>query len=369
MNKIANKMITRLVLLTVGFLLAGTSLMAQVSESKQIRRSFRIEKSTIVDIDNKYGDVTIETWEKDSVLVVIDYTVSEKNHERLRNRAEQIRFELSKSGHYLVINTIIGSNKNMLLGELARLKESIGMNESQVQINIKVFMPDNLDLRIRNKFGNVFIENYQGDITIDMANGRLKAHDLSGYVNLKINFADAIINSIDSGNLEIYYSEMNLTLARKLRISSKTSNITITEVTQMLVNSSRDDYRIRMITDFETQASWTDFSITEFKRKSDIRMNYGDLTIERIRPGIDKIIIDAKSTKINLCFDKEMDVNFDIITNRDLSLPLDATIDKSEQLNDKEKIMRYLGRTGKMEIEKPKLILNTTSADINILKR
>jgi len=162
---------------------------------------------------------------------------------------------------------------------------------------------------------------------------------------------------------------MNLTLARKLRITSKTSNITITEVTQMLVNSSRDDYRIRMISDFETQASWTDFSITEFKRQSDIRMNYGDLTIERIRPGIDKIIIDAKSTKINLFFDKEMDVNFDIITNRDLSLPLDATIDKSEQLNDKEKIMRYLGRTGKMDIEKPKLILNTTSADISILKR
>jgi len=159
MNKIANKMITRLVLLTIGCLLAGISLMAQVSESKQIRKSFRIEKSTIVDINNKYGDVTIETWENDSVLVIIDYTISEKNYERLRSRAEQIRFELSKSGHYLVVNTIIGSNKNMLLGELARLKESIGMNESQVQINIKVFMPDNLDLRIKNKFGNVFIED------------------------------------------------------------------------------------------------------------------------------------------------------------------------------------------------------------------
>lgn len=364
---IKNKLVLALILMV----LCGieTQIFAQVSESKQIKKGFKVEKSTIVDINNKYGDVTIETWDKDSVLVQIDYTISEKNYERLKNRTDQLNFELLRSGHYIVVNTIIGSSSNLLMGEIKRFKETIGMNEAQVQINIKVQIPDNLDLRIKNKFGNVFVEDYQGDITIDMANGRLKAHDLSGYTNLKISFGDAIINSIDSGHLEVYYSEMNLVYGRKLRVTSKTSNITITEVKQMLVNSSRDDYRIRMISDFETQASWTDFSINEFILKSDIRMNYGDLTIERIRPSVDQIIIDARSTKINLFFDKEADVNFDIITNRDMSLPLDATVDSTERLNDKEQIMRYVGRTGEVEVDKPKLIMNTSSAEIKILRR
>jgi hypothetical protein len=369
MNKSINKNLVVTVMIGLLVFVSALGAYAQVSESKKITKGFNVEKSTIIDINNKYGDITIETWDKDSVMVYIDYTVTEKNYERLKRRNEQIGFELSRSGHYIVVNTIVSSSKNMLLGELSKLKESIGMAESQVQINIKVKLPDNLDLRIKNKFGNVFIGDFKGDLTIDMANGRLKAHDLTGYVNLKISFGDAIINSIDSGHLEIYYSEMNLGTARKLRVTSKTSNITITEVNQLLANSSRDDYRIRMIAEFETQANWTDFSITEFRSKSDIRMNYGDLTIERIRPSIDKIIIDARSTKINLFFDKEIDVNFEIVTNKDMVLPNDASIDKSELINDKDKIMRYLGRTGNIEVGKPKLILNTSQADIKIHKR
>jgi hypothetical protein len=124
-----------------------------------------------------------------------------------------------------------------------------------------------------------------------------------------------------------------------------------------------------MITDFETQSSWTDFSINEFISKSDIQMNYGDLTIERIAPSVEKIYIDAKSTKINLFFDMNADVNFDIITNRDMDLPLDAKVDSTERLNDKEQIMRYVGRTGKIDQQEPRLIMNTNAADIKILKR
>jgi len=361
-----------LVSLTAIFLLVTASSLhawAQVSESKQLTKGFGVDKSTIVDINNKYGDITLETWDKDSVLVTIDYTITEKNYERLRSRSEQLSFELSRSGHYIVVNTIIGGSKNLLVGELNRFKETIGMADAQVQINISVKLPDNLDLRVKNKFGNIFIDDYKGDITIDMSNGRLKAHNLLGYSNIRISFGDAIINQIDSGHLEVFYSDMNLTTARKLRITSKTSNITITEVTQMLVNSSRDDYRIRMITDFETQSSWTDFSINEFISKSDIQMNYGDLTIERIAPSVEKIYIDAKSTKINLFFDMNADVNFDIITNRDMDLPLDAKVDSTERLNDKEQIMRYVGRTGKIDQQEPRLIMNTNAADIKILKR
>lgn len=367
-SKKPNRIIAFILLCVITFFGAG-QVNAQVSETKEIKKGFSVEKSTIVDINNKYGDVTIETWDKDSILVFIDYTITDKNFDKLKSRAEQIHFELLRSGHYIVINTIISSSRNMLLSELIKLKETIGMAEAQVQINIKVFLPDNLDLRIKNKFGNVYINDYKGDITLEMSNGKLKAHDLSGYVNMQVSFGDVRINSIDSGSLEVYYSEMNLVSARKLRITSKTSNITITEVSQMLVNSSRDNYRIRMIADFETQSNWTDFSITEFKQKSDINMKYGDLTIERINPGFEKILIDAHSTKINLFFDKEADANFDIITNRNMDLPLDAIIDSSEQLNDKERIMRYLGRTGEVGIAKPQLILNTSSADIKIFRR
>ena len=369
MKKAIQKTIRNLVLAVTALLLTGASVWAQVSDSKEITRGFKVDKSTIVDVGNKYGDVTVETWDKDSVWAEIKYTVSEKNYERLDKKMGEISFELTQSGHYVVINTIIGESKNMLISELVKFKETIGVGESQVEINIHLKIPNNLDLRIKNKFGNIYVDDYKGDISIDLSNGKLKAHELTGYTTIILRFGDAIVKQIDSGNLEIYYSEFNLANSRRLRITSKTSDITITEVEQLLVNSSRDEYRIRMINDFETEANWTDFSINEFSQKSDIRMNYGELTIENIHPSLEKMMIDAKSTRINLYFNRESDVNFDIITNKDLNLPNEASIDSTEAINEKEKVMRYMGRTGKIEKGKPKLILNTSSADITILKR
>ncbi len=342
---------------------------AQVSESEHISRGFVVDNSTIVDIGNKYGDIVIKTWDRDTLWVQVDYKASGKNYESLRQKMSDIDFELTQSGHYVVINTIIGESKNRLLDELKKLKETIGFGETEVEINMKITLPDNLDLRIKNKFGNVYLDDYNGDVTLNMDNGRLKAHNLNGYVNMKVNFADAIINHIESGRLEVYYSDMNLTSARRLRIDSKTSNITITEIASLFVNSSRDDYRIRMISDFETVSDWTDFSISEFTKQTDVRMNYGDLTIENIHPGFEHLVVDANSTKIKLFFDREADVNFDITTNKDISMPIEAQIDSTQRINENEKIMRYIGRTGKIETQKPRLILKTNSSDISILKR
>jgi hypothetical protein len=369
MKKIVSHTLTGLFLMAFALFLTSTTTFGQVTESRQLTKGFKIAKNSVVDIGNKYGDISIETWNKDSVKVEIFVQVSDKSRDKLRKKMDGISFELTQTGHYIVINTMVGDTKNMLFNELNKFKENIGISESQVEINMKLSIPDNLELRVSNKFGNVYIDDYKGDLTIDMSNGKLKANDLTGYVNLKINFGDAIINTIDSGTLEIYYGKLNLSSAKKIKITSKTSDITITEVEQLLVNSSRDSYRIRMIDDFETESSWTDFSITEFKHKSDVKMNYGDLSIENVKNGFENIFIDAHSSKISLCFDKKTDVNFDITTDKNLNLPMNSKIDKKEQIDPAEKLVRYYGRTGDVKIEEPKLILKTSSGEITILKR
>ncbi|MDA3879771.1 MAG: hypothetical protein PF436_05220 [Prolixibacteraceae bacterium] len=342
---------------------------AQISESEHISRGFIVNSSTIVDISNKYGDIVVKTWDRDTLWVQIDYKVSGENYDQLKLKMNEINFELTQSGHYVVIDTKIGAPQSRIMKEFRKLKETIGFNDTEVEINMIITLPENLDLHLNNKFGNIYIDDYNGDITIDMANGRLKTHNLNGYANLKINFTDAIINHIEHGNIEVNYSDLNLTSTKKLRINSKTSNITITEASSLFVNSSRDDYRIRMISSFETTSSWTDISISEFTKESDIRMNYGELSIDKIKPNFDYLVVDANSTKINLIFDRNADINFDITTNKDISMPLDATIDSTERINPNEKVMRYIGRTGKIDISDPRLILKTKSSDINILKR
>jgi hypothetical protein len=369
MKKIGTSVYFSLLVLILSFMCCSHTSYGQVTESRKLSKAFKINKSTIADIGNKYGDISIETWEKDSIAVDIFVQVSDKSRDKLRKKMDGISFELTQTGHYVVVNTQVGETKNVIFNEFTKFKENVGMGESQVEINMKIRVPNYLELRITNKFGNVYIDDYLGDITIDMANGKLKANNLSGYLNLKISFGDAFLNTIDSGALEVYYGKLSLSSAKKLRITSKTSDITITEIEQLTVNSSRDTYRIRMIDDFQTESSWTDFSITEFKHKSDVKMNYGDISIENIRNTFESIVINARSSKINLCFDKKTDVNFDIISNKDLNLPINSKIDKKEEIDPAEKFIRYTGRTGDIKIDEPKVVLKSDSGEITILKR
>lgn len=357
-------------------LLPGTTLLAQVSKTNEIVKTFKADKSTIVDIENKYGDISIETWEKDSVRVDIKYTVSEKNTERLNKKLKELDFELTQSGHYIVINSIITESKKGFLGIIGEeidkavdvFRETLGTNESSTEINISVKMPDDLDLRIKNKFGNLYIVDYSGETNFELSFGKLKANELSGYTTMKLTYIDAMVKKIDSGNLGVYFGTFSISEARKLRIDSNTSKINITNVEQLIATSKVDVYRIRMINDFETEANWTDFSISEFSNKSEVKMNFGELTIEKVQPSIDKMVIEAKSTRINLYLADKTDLNFDIVTNKDVSLPDEAKIDTTEMLNDKDKVIRYMGRTGKIDKGEPKIIMNTTSSEISILK-
>ena len=135
----------KLILLTLLLFTVGLA-NAQVSDRKELTKGFLVDKGTIVDVSNKYGDITVNTWDKDSVWVEINYEVSDKNYERLRKKMNEISFELTQSGHFVVVNTVISSSRNMLLDELTKLKETIGVGESQVEINIKLTLPDNLNL-------------------------------------------------------------------------------------------------------------------------------------------------------------------------------------------------------------------------------
>lgn len=353
------------ILLTMPF----AKLSAQVTETKDIKKTFAINKSTVVDIGNKYGDISIETWEKDSVKVEIQLKVTDKNRDKLRAKMNTISFDFTQSGHYIVANTIIAENKSSITKEVKRIAENVGVTDASVQITMSVKVPDKLNLRVTNKFGNVYLDDYNGNATINMAHGKLKAHNLTGITNLKIQSGDAIINSIETGNLEIYYSGFNLSNANKIRITSNTSDISITKVSQLIVNSKRDIFRIRMINNFESDASWTDFAINEFNIKSTIKMNFGDLTIEKIKSTFESIVINARSTKINLYFDRQSDINFDITSNREVTLPVGAKIDTTEKIDEKEKIMRYKGRTGVgIPVGNPKLLLTSSAAEIKIMK-
>lgn len=343
---------------------------AQIQRDAWYSNRFASNNSTIVDLESKYSNINIQTWEKDSVIVDVHVVVSESTEAKAESRIREVQLDLSQTNNFIVVRTMLQSERrNAIINELSKIKENVGVGNATVEIEMNLIVPSNLALQISNKFGNIYLEDFDGDLKIDLSNGKLKANAINGYGNIRLNFSDAIIDKFESGRIEVFYGDLNLGSSNKLRINSKTSDVTISEVAQLTVNSTRDNFHIRSVGRLETQSSFTDCDISELLGSSKINMSFGDLSIERIASNFADISIESKSANINLNFLKNSNFNFDITTNRQVEMPTDTKMESSKASGSEDKSIQYFGKVGNVGNEEPRLTIKSLSGNIVITKR
>jgi len=360
------KRIKKHIILFLFFALTPVLLLAQFTETREINKRFKIDPDTRVEITNKYGKVELNTWDKDSAVFNISIRVEDKKLSKLEKSLNDIDFEITDSQHFLIFRTKIGENQSQLEKEFQKFKETLLQADGKIEINYIVWLPKNNTLKVENKFGDIFIGDYLGEVDITLSNGNLKAHDFSGKTNLFLSFADATINEINSGRLDCNYSEIYIKKAGSLRLTSKSSDFEVNEITQLDTDSRRDKFRIRSAELVEAKGSFTNFRISKLTDRITLRAEYGDIEIEKIATDFSNIYIESKSTDIDLYFDEKSSFKFEINnTKAETSFGREMKVENEETLDEKEKKVRLTGNFGEQS-DNVKLLINATSGEINI---
>ncbi|MEN8115927.1 MAG: hypothetical protein ABFS16_03050 [Bacteroidota bacterium] len=340
---------------------------AQFTETKEINKQFKVSPETQIEISNKYGKIEINTWEKDTVVFDIKIRVEEKKLSKLEESIEGIDFDITDSEHYLIVRTDVGKNKSSLGREITRFKETMLNTGSNIQIDYTVWMPVGNELNVENKFGDIYIDDYSGDVKINLSNGNLKAHDFDSELDLTLNFADVSINSINRGRLECNFSELYIKKAESLRIKSKSTDFEILEIKDLNAGSRRDKFRIRLAETVDAQSSFSSFRLNELTNELTLRSEYGDIDIEKTPPDFSNIVIESKSTDINLYFAEESKFDFEIThTKSELDFCPEVEIAEEEILDEKMKKIKLTGNFGEKAENKTRLHINASSGEINI---
>ena len=349
------------------FLMIPMFVAAQFTETKQINKRFKITPETRVEITNKYGEIKINTWEKDSIIFEVKIKVEDKKLSKLEKALDDVDFDFINSQHFVIARTKVGENRSGIEKEIANFKESVFQSDSKIEIDYTVWMPKTNQLKVENKFGDIYIDDYLGDIEIILSNGNLKSHDFEGKANLKLSFADATINQMKTGRLDCNYSEIFIKKAGKIDIASKSSEFEIIEIKDLNTDSRRDKFRIQMIDNLDARGSFTNYRITEFKNTLNLKTEYGDLDIGKVAPDFKSIYIESKSTDMNLGFDEKSVFGFDIThIKSETNFCNKIDVKKEEVLDEKEKKIQLSGNFGNNP-KTTKLFINAAGGEINIL--
>lgn len=342
------------------------SVQAQFSETREFVKRFKVGPDTKFEITNKYGRIELNKWEKDSVVIRFRMEINEKKKDRLEKTLNNLDFDITNTGPYLIVKTQVDKNQSQLESEFNRFKETILQTSGSVRIDLKIWLPDHHNLRLENKFGDIVMDDYKGETQVILSNGKLICGELAAGSSVDLNFADATIDKLTDARITSNYSDIQLQNAGTLRFESKSSTIEITESHNLRIESRRDKFRLRNVNQMDATGSFSQFRVEDLKAKATLHLSYGSFSAEKVAPSFSIIYIDARMADLNLYFSPEAKFNYQITESKtNLNLGRIMKDENKETLDPKENKIRHVGYFGK-KMKEDQLIINAVGGETNI---
>lgn len=337
-------------LLTYGFiLLLFSSLSAQSnSEMRSFIKTVPVTRETTLEVTNKYGSIHITPWEKDSACIRAEIKAFAPNQSKLEKMFEGINVNITETSYTVRAQTDFTQNINMLFESFKGMTSKLISYDSKVEINYFITIPEYMNLRIENKYGDVYMENNTGDFSISISNGSFQANSLGKGASVTMMFCDAKINSMASGRIDASFSELSIGETGDVSINSISSRYDIKNAGMIRVESRRDKFFIGTIETFQGNSYFSDYNLSALKKELNLTTRYGSVNADLIEKGFEAININSGYSDLTLRFDQGASYNLDIRQiNAFLVLP-DKNIKTEEKtLNEEKKEYMTSGTVGK----------------------
>lgn len=315
---------------------------AQVYTDRLVR-DYKITKQSTIEVYNKYGKVHVRTWDKDSVRFEVDLRVQTSSADKLRKLKDQISFDFTSTDYYTIAKTVFTKTGGIFSDVVETLVPS-----NNVTINYTIFLPKTSTLKIENKFGDVYIDDFTGNLDLVLSNGNVKANYLQGNTSIKLSSGDGSVNRMDKGEVEVSYSDFELKKVGDVKIDSRSSRIEIGSANKIKMYSRRDKYYIDDVNKIYGTGDFTTLSIAKLGRELNATMKYGEVSVDKILIPFDLVNISSSYTDVQLNFGEKAIYHLDIIHNEDVFVMYSNNITglETKEINEEEKLFNTYGLVG-----------------------
>jgi len=180
-------------------------------KTKTYSKSYAADDNDKLLIDNRFGKVTVNTWNKKEFKVDVEIKAYANDDAETQKLLDQVNIKDSKENSVVSFTTIIGNSgsKNSIWGNWS--------NHGKTIINYTVYMPAKSALTVTNRYGNTVLPDLYVKITINNSYGSLKAKSLTNTGNvINVKYGSADIENLIGSDLDVTYGSLNLQSADKL---------------------------------------------------------------------------------------------------------------------------------------------------------
>ncbi|MDR1938030.1 MAG: hypothetical protein LBQ73_05985 [Tannerellaceae bacterium] len=268
--------------------LAGWAEDLDSSKKKEINQSFNVGLNDHLNVDNKYGSITVTHWAKNEVAIRVVVESKAGSESRAQEGLDRVRIELNKSG-----NTVYA---------LTSIKSHSGWNNS-LTIDYYISMPSQLAATISQKYGNINLpEKNEGKCSLEVAYGNIKAGSFTEPLSIDAKYSN--INLADVKDLRMDVSYCGNTImgnGETIRIDSKYSNLKLRNVDKLDIDNSYGNVQIENAKVISAEIKYSEAKVKNLKESLDLSsLSYSTLSVNELDAGFKSVHAEAHYGTLNL---------------------------------------------------------------------
>lgn len=271
---------------------------SSVEAEKKITKNYTVNATDRLAIENEFGKVHVNTWTKNEILVEVTVRVQGKSGNKAQELLNSISISEKKAGGSIFLKTVRSKN----------------FTNNSLTIDYVVNMPAVNPLSITNRFGDVYVADFSGELNVTVNYGAFRGDNFSGdNKSIKVSFGSCSIESIETGNVNAQYSKLNIEKAGKIEVTGMFGKSFIKTVTDLNITQKYGDLDIRSVNQITGTVEFANLMIDKVGKMANMTLRYsGNANFGTIGPGVDLIRINSSFSTLYFRFDEKSSLNLDV---------------------------------------------------------
>lgn len=309
------------------------------SEEKYYTKSFAANSSSTVSVTNKYGDVKVENWDKDSVFFEVKIVAEADEAQHAKALIQIAEVEFITSGSQIEANLLWGKDLNTVKRSTVDMMLSL-KNNQRIQIDFTVHVPKGVNLKVENRFGNILLPEITGKCYLEVNHGDVRSLLLKDARSVYVRYGKVDIRKVINGNFDLGFSDLTIEEADDISVKSSNTDIIIEKVQQVNFKSNNDHINIESAQKVSGSMMMSDTRIRELGHSLSLTCRFGDLNVRKVMSGFAGIMLDGNLTDISLAFENSASFGYTVSLENGKSFAPPAGNSKyEEQVVGKSKII------------------------------
>ncbi|MCU4175525.1 hypothetical protein [Carboxylicivirga sp. N1Y90] len=316
-----------------------------------IKEKIEIEADGIklLELKNQHGNITIEGWDKENIEIHTLINVNSPGPNGAEEVLDFISIQRAQLGEKLIFRTQFD-------------EEFFSNYPFNIEYHIK--LPSRLNLKIKNKLGDIIIQNILGQIILDQSYGRLHLLQSNNLIQheLKLNFIEALVEKTNAVNGTFSNCTFSADSLIQLDAESEYSMLTIENSARADIKSFTDRIQLNNCDSATVQGKQLIAQCTNLNSYGHFEINNGLLNID-LKESIKQLTVSNQNVNTSIKVPGSLSYHLNgEVTSGNFSHP-NASLLRLIKEYDK---LSFSGKIGSDEIVTSEFILFNEHSDLNI---